>query len=76
LTPQQKLNMPLEQAQAWLQGLLDCLKEGGHWYIPRSKTAYFMRRKDKTLLRKGPGDESTEYVAKTLGWKIENKEKK
>ena len=65
--------MPLEQAQAWLRGILALLREGGHWYIPRAKTTYFMRRKDKTLLREGPGDESTEYVAETLGWKIEEK---
>ena len=32
-----------------------------------------MRRKDKTLLREGPGDESTEFVAESLGWKIEEK---
>lgn len=68
--------MPLERAQDWFLRLVSAMRDGAVWYIPRAKTIYVARKNAKTLVRTGPGDEATEYVAKTLGWKIENKEKK
>ena len=66
--------MPLADAKAWLRNMLGLAKEGGTWYIPRSQTTYRVYHSRKTLVRIGPGDESTEYVAKELGWKIEEKQ--
>ena len=64
--------MPLDKAKRWLSDLLELLKEGGHWYVPRSRTTYFCSRKKKTLRRDGPGDKSIEYVAGELGWEIKD----
>lgn len=69
------LNMPLEECKTWLQGLVDIVKEGGIWGIPRTKSAYRVFKSRKTLaLVQGPGDPATEYVIGRMGWKVEKEE--
>ncbi len=67
---QPELNMPIEEAKEWLRGHLNLIKEGGIWAIPRSTAIYQVLHQEKTLYRIMGTDESSEEVARALGWRV------
>jgi len=62
--------MKMKERVEWTQSLLDLVKEGGAWYIPRARTFYTVNHQDKTVIRNGPGDEAVEEVLKQMNWKV------
>lgn len=58
-------------AVAWFENFTLYLKPGGVWAIPRSRSVYRVDNEGHTItLLYGPGDSSTEKVAKAAGWDV------
>jgi hypothetical protein len=67
----QDIHPSIKFAQDWLANHLSMIKDGGSWAMPRAMTIYTINRKDQILIRTvGKGDESTEHVARSIGWSI------
>jgi hypothetical protein len=61
----------MELAKQWMQRLIDGLKDGAIWGIPRSNAMYKFDKKKKIATALGPGrDEAVEVVLKKIGWSI------
>jgi hypothetical protein len=62
-------------AMGWTQGMIDRLKPGGVWMLPRAGTAYTFNRDTKNYRRlTGRGDGATEVVLHAMGWTRDSKE--
>lgn len=59
-------------AMLWTKNLIDTLKDGGSWIVPRSGTVVTVDKKTKTAVVNAPfmSDPSVTRVLKALGWKI------
>lgn len=62
----------MRQAQAWTQNLINSLKDGGSWLVPRSGTiiVFDKSRKKATVTYQSVPDVSIEHVLETMGWEI------
>ena len=62
----------MAEAKAWTQHLIDGLKDGGLWIVPRSGTAIIFDKVNKKALVKHQmvPDISIELVIEALGWEI------
>lgn len=62
----------MDRAIRWMQGLLNTLKDGGTWAVPRAKTVYQFSKTKKSCLRLiGDGDKAIEIVLEKMGWDLE-----
>lgn len=62
-------------AMGWTQDMIDRLKPGGVWILPRAGTTYTFDKATKTYRRlTGRGDGATEVVLHAMGWKRDSKE--
>lgn len=56
-------------ACVWTQALIDNMKDGGRWDIPRSRCIVTFNKKDHTFTMTGEGvDTATCRVMEALGW--------
>lgn len=62
----------LAEAKAWTQALIDQLKDGGQWIVPRSGTAIVFDKVNKKALvtHQMVPDISIEMILEALGWEI------
>jgi hypothetical protein len=62
----------MAEAKAWTQNLIDGLKDGGQWIVPRSGTAIIFDKANKKALvtHQMVPDISIEMVLEALGWEI------
>jgi hypothetical protein len=63
-------DMPMAERMAWVTGLINQIKEGGVWVIPRSSCGYVIYHSQKSVARIGCGDGPTEEVFEQMGWKV------
>lgn len=59
-----------KQDMAWLANLINTLKDGGTWAIPRSGTICTLNHETKTVSMSTDVEQLTEYYFKRLGWKV------
>jgi len=59
----------LENSKAWLENMINMLKDGGVWAIPRSQAFYTFNKKTKVAHRAIP-DPATDFVLTKMGWKL------
>lgn len=64
------INTPdgLNAAKAWTKRMIDSLKDGGFWMIPRSQSTYRFFKDSKEYSVEGPGDSATDCVLYHMGW--------
>lgn len=66
----------MANAMRWTQAMVDNLKEGGVWAIPRSGTMVTIKSKADKTVRISAGfmpDKSIARVFERMGWSIEQK---
>lgn len=62
----------MAEAKAWTQNLINNLKDGGQWIVPRSGTAIIFDKVNKKALvtHQLMPDIGIEMVLESLGWEI------
>lgn len=62
----------MAEAKAWTQNLINNLKDGGQWIVPRSGTAIVFDKTNKKALvtHQLMPDIGIEMVLEALGWEI------
>lgn len=62
----------MEQAKRWQESLIDSVKDGGTWLVPRSGSVYTLdkAKKQATKVVQLVPDESVDRVFAALGWTV------
>lgn len=62
----------MENAVAWQQRLVDSVKDGGSWAVPRSGSVYTLDKVNKVATRAAFFyiDHQIDRVFKAMGWKV------
>ena len=63
----------MKNAVAWTDNMLDMIKDGGTWIVPRSGSMYKVDHKTKTVTAMsllGPPEDCIDRVLKAGGWKV------
>lgn len=58
-------------AAAWTQNLIDNLRDGGSWMVPRSMAVYTFYKSRKVAVRANR-DSAIDDVLTHMGWKLED----
>ena len=66
----------MANAIAWTQQMLNMIKDGGVWAVPRAASTYKVNHKEKTLTRTGmKSDPAINRVLAEMGWTVKEKKK-
>ena len=57
-------------AIVWTQNLINALRDGGVWAVPRTDTVYAFDKTNKIAVRNAPGDSSVDRVLTEMGWEV------
>lgn len=61
----------MANSMAWVQDLIDNLKDGGSWAIPRTLAIYTFDKVNRIARFTGGRDPETERVLGHMGWQIQ-----